>query len=105
MADITVVVEAVRAEARKWFKLSDRMRPVAATTEGLGLDASAFFIGDANVALHHRVYSSYQEFMAGALRGAVEEFDQIGTVLLKIADSYDRAEAVAELNLQKTWTK
>lgn len=104
MADVVVITEAVRNEAKKWFAFSDRMEPIARAAEGLTLDVSAFFIGDANAVVHDRAYDGFQAYMVNVLRGAVTEFDQIGAALNKVADAYDAADAVVSLNLNQVWT-
>lgn len=104
MADISVVIEAVRNEAKKWFRFSDQMEPINAAAEGLDLDMSAFFIGDVNVGPHDQAYDGFHSYMVNILRGAVTEFDQIGVALNKVADAYDEADAVVSLNLNEIWT-
>jgi hypothetical protein len=103
MSKVTVVTEAVRAEARKWKKLSDQAAPVKVAADGLTLAQTAFFIGDANAAIHAQVYASFQGFMANILSGAVTEFEQLGGALDKVADAYDNADALVDLNLDKIY--
>ena len=105
MSQVTVITEAVRDEAKKWFSFADRVEPVKAAAESLTLDISAFFIGDANAAMHHRAYSTYQEYMVHILGGAVTEFEQMAAALNKIADAYDDADEIASLNLNQIWSR
>lgn len=105
MSEVTVVTEAVRDEAKKWFDFADRTEPVRAAAEELSLDVTAFFIGDVNASLHHRAYQGYQAYMVNILRGAVSQFEQVGEALNTIADAYDQADAVAALDLNEVWTR
>jgi hypothetical protein len=102
---VAVVTQAVRDEARKWFGLADETQPVRVAASELTLDVSAFFIGDVNAAMHHRAYEGYQAYMVNVLRGAVEQFDLAGAALNKIADEYDRADAVVAVDLNAVWTR
>ncbi|WP_341720635.1 hypothetical protein QQG74_13570 [Micromonospora sp. FIMYZ51] len=104
MEEVTVITEAVRDEGGKWLRLSDRVEAVKTVADQLHLDASAFFIGDANVALHSAAYRDFHSFMVGILGGAVTEFEQIGAALRQIADEYDRADAVISLDLNQIYT-
>jgi hypothetical protein len=103
MTKVTVVTDAVRAEARKWRQLSDQVAPVKQAVDGLTLAQSAFFIGDANAALHAEVYAGFQRFLATVIGGAVTEFEQLGGALDKVADAYDNADAVVDLNLDQIY--
>jgi hypothetical protein len=50
-----------------------------------------------------QAYYQYQAFMEDILRGAVVEFEQLGKALNKVADAYDDAERVIELDLDKIY--
>jgi hypothetical protein len=105
MAEVTVITAAVRAEAKKWQELSDKAAPIKAAVDGLTLSASAFFIGeDWTPTVHAEAYQGFQHFMAGILAGGVAEFDQLGAALNKIADAYDNADDVVELDLNDIYS-
>jgi uncharacterized protein YukE len=103
MSDITVITESVRKEATKWRRLADQVEPIRGAVQSATLGATAFFIGDGNAAAHHQAYYQYQAFMEDILRGAVVEFEQLGKALNKVADAYDDAERVIELDLDKIY--
>lgn len=102
--ELNVIVSALRDEARKWQGLSDSVAPIKTVVEGLHLSPSAFFIGDANVALHSQAYNGFQSFMVTILGGAVTEFDQLGTALNNIADIYDEADQVIAVDLNRVYS-
>ncbi len=104
MQELNVITDAVRDEAGKWLTLSDRVAAVKTAAEQLHLDASAFFIGDANTLIHSVAYRDFHTFIVGVLGGAVVEFEQIGDALRRIADEYDRADAVVSLDLNKIYS-
>lgn len=104
MAEVTVISSAVRDEANKWRELSDQMAVIRSATDRLTLSASAFFIGDANAAVHSMAYDGFQSFMSTVLGGAVTEFEQVGTALDRIADAYDTADEIASLDLNRIYT-
>jgi hypothetical protein len=104
MSQVTVITGALRYEARKWRQLADRLAPVKSTVDSLGLSVSAFFIGDVNAVVHSQAYDQFQSFMASVLTDGVIEFEQVGMALDKIADAYDRADKIAELDLQQIYS-
>ncbi|MFG2062707.1 hypothetical protein ACGFIK_14950 [Micromonospora sp. NPDC048871] len=104
MQEVSVITEAVRDEGGKWLRLSDRAQLIKLAADQLHLDASAFFIGDANVVLHSAAYRDFHRFLVGVLGGAVTEFEQIGDALRRIADEYDDADAVISLDLNQIYT-
>jgi hypothetical protein len=104
MAEVTVITAAVRDEAKKWRDLSDQLAPVKATTDGLVLSLSAFFIGDVNAGLHSEAYEGFRSFMSTVLAGGVTEFEQVGDALDKIADAYDAADDIAALDLNQIYS-
>ncbi|MGA3541043.1 hypothetical protein ACK8GE_17315 [Micromonosporaceae bacterium DT194] len=103
MDELNVITDALRDERVKWLGLSDDMATVKGTAQQLHLDASAFFIGDANTVIHWQAYRSFQEFMVSVLDGAAVEFEQIGEALRRIADAYDRADEVVSLDLNSIY--
>jgi uncharacterized protein YukE len=104
MSEVTVVTEAVRSEAQKWRRLADQVQPIKTAVDDAGLDVSAFFIGDANAAMHAAVYRQYKEFISSVLAGGVTEFEQIGGALDRIADAYDNADQIVSLDFNKIYT-
>ncbi|WP_018218102.1 hypothetical protein [Salinispora vitiensis] len=104
MQELNVITEAIYNEGGKWFKLADQAANIKRAVEGLELDDSAFFIGDANALLHSDAYRKFQSFLAGVLGGAAPEFEQIGEALRRMADEYDRADEVISLKLNQIYT-
>jgi hypothetical protein len=104
MDELNVITDALRDEGRKWLALSDDVATIKAAAEQLTLAQSAFFIGDANAAVHHAAYRDFHSFMVSVLSGAVTEFEQIGQVLGRIADEYERADEVISLDLNKIYS-
>ncbi|GGU49746.1 hypothetical protein [Lentzea flava] len=115
MTGFQVVTSALRAEAGKWDELSYRMAPVHRAVEGLTLSPLAFTALDA-VSLAGfslglptapeqlaRSYEEVRAFIANLLLDAEEEFSEVGDTLIKIADTYDEAEDVIELDLDQTY--
>ncbi|MBQ0992159.1 hypothetical protein PSH03_001351 [Micromonospora sp. PSH03] len=99
MPDIEVLTEALRDEGVRWRRLSDRMADVRQAASQLELAPTAFFIGDANMAIHSTSYDSFHSFMLDVISGAVVEFEQIAGALDRVANAYDRADAVVDLDL------
>lgn len=104
MKELNVITDAVRDEGGKWLTLSDRIAAIKTAAEQLDLDASAFFIGDANTLIHSMAYRDFHAFMVEVLGGAVVEFEQVGEALRRIADEYDRADEIISLDLNKIYT-
>ena len=104
MAEVTVITEALHAEANKWRTLSDLLRPAKTAVDGLTLGTFAFFVGDLNAGSHAKVYEEYRQYMARLLSQGQVEFDQLGQALDKTADEYDEADEIAELNLNDVYT-
>ena len=104
MAEVGVITSALRNEANKWHDLSDQIAPVKSSVDGLTLSVTAFYVGDLNAGVHAVYYEAYRSFMAKVLAQGQVEFEQVGDALAKIADKYDEADAVAELNLNDIYT-
>jgi hypothetical protein len=104
MPEVGVITSALRNEGKKWRDLSDKAAPIKSTVDGLTLSWTAFYVGDANAQAHASVYAGYLSFMSTLLGGAVTEFEQLGNALDKIADEYDKADAVVELDLNKVYS-
>ncbi|MEU7923264.1 hypothetical protein [Micromonospora zamorensis] len=99
MDELNVITDALRTEGGKWLQLSDSVAAIKGATERLSLDASAFYIGDANAGVHSAAYRDFQAFMVGILTGAATEFEQFGEALRRVADAYDQADEVISLDL------
>ncbi|SDC85530.1 hypothetical protein [Actinokineospora iranica] len=106
-----VVTQKLREEAKVWQQHADDARPIVQAVAGAYLSPSAFFVGDlttlgagiANAELEAGQYEEFRIFMATLLLGAIVEFDQIDMTLRTIADEYEKAEAVVELDLDKVF--
>ena len=99
MDELNVITDALRAEGSKWLNLSDSVAAVKGAAEHLTLDPSAFYIGDANVAVHSAAYRDFHTFIVTVLAGATVEFEQMGEALRQVADAYDRADEMVSLDL------
>ncbi|MEU1249196.1 hypothetical protein [Micromonospora arida] len=103
MVALNVITDSLRDEAGKWLTLSDQVAAIKVAAEQLGLDPSAFFIGDANAQFHSLAYNDFHTFMVAVLNGAVTEFEQVGKALRHMADEYDRADEIVSLDLNKIY--
>ena len=103
MAGITAVTSAIRDEATKWRWLAIQIDVVHQAANSLTLGPAAFFVGDATTELHAYSYDELQRFMTRVLHEAASEFDQVAAALLTIADRYDEAEQVIDLDLDKIY--
>jgi hypothetical protein len=104
LSEVSFVTSAIRDEAKKWRQLADQLAPIETAVEGLGLSAAAFFIGDLNAGTHSQYYNSYQQFMEKILGQGVVEFEQLAGALDRMANAYDHANAVIELDLNDIYT-
>ena len=113
MAGYQVITQALRNESPKWDEFAERAKQVAGQVASTNLDTSAFFVGDASLLgmtnilraeLHRDAYERFRSFVESALRGAETEFPQIGCVLIEIANRYDQAEQLIELDLNQTYS-
>lgn len=103
MDELNVITDALRDERVKWLGLADDMAAIRDSAQQLNLDATAFFIGDANTLIHWKAYQDFQNFMVSVLGGASVEFEQIGEALRRIADEYDRADEIISLDLNSIY--
>lgn len=111
MAGYQVITAALRAEAPKWDEFAVEAASIRGAVESADLGLLAFFVGDPvtlgialDAGVHKRAYDGFQSYMESVLRGAETEFGQIGDALIKIADAYDKAEEVCELNLNEIYS-
>jgi hypothetical protein len=93
---IEVAVDGIRAEAKKWFELSDRMSGVASQTANQRLEMSAFAVtdltGPVTAADLKSAYDKMQHWLDNLFRQAGTEFEHFGEALKKVADWYERAD-------------
>jgi hypothetical protein len=105
VAEVGVITSALRNEANKWRQLADLIAPITSSVEGLTLNVTAFYVGDLNAGVHAACYEAYRSFMAKILGEGQVEFEQVGDALATIADKYDEADHVAELNLNDIYSE
>lgn len=110
MTGYKVITEALRAEAPKWDDFAELVGPIRDSVHDTFLGVPAFFCGDPvtlgfdiNAALHQNAYEDYRIFMENLLTGAVEEFAQLADALVKVAEKYEAAEKIIELDIDKIW--
>ncbi len=109
MAGYEVVTQDLRDEAKLWQEKADRAEPIVRAVRDAYLTETAFFVGDlatlgvglATAALEASQYEDFRAFIEKCLTGAVTEFNQIDHALRAIADEYERAESVTEIDLRK----
>jgi hypothetical protein len=104
MPGYTVVTEALGQESGKWINLADSMGVVRAATERMTLEATAFFIGDANTVPHYMAYQQFQTTMTSLLSEGETAFLGVSQVLREIQNRYDNAEDVIELDLNEVFS-
>ena len=113
MAGYQVITQALRNESPKWDEFAERAKQVLGQVVASNLEISAFFVGDPSALalvgtlrseLHRESYEHFRSFVESALRGAETEFPQIGDVLIDIANRYDEAEQLIELDLNQTYS-
>lgn len=101
MSEKTVEVEAIRAEAKKWTHVADRMSGIDDKVKDLELDGSAFLVPTTAVALiagledaymMHSAYASFHSHVHRLTGEATTEFDRMNKALLRIADAYEQNE-------------
>jgi hypothetical protein len=102
----TVVLAAVKAEVGRWDELAERVAPVHSSVQGAHLGLTAFFVADpsamvglANVdgKAHADAYNHFVTVMENLLAGAKTEFPQIAGAVTKIANAYEAAEKIVEI--------
>ena len=115
MADFQVVTAIVRKEAAKWDEFADEIGPVRDAIASMTLEPLAFFVLDAitfaTIPLRlpappeelARSYEDMRSFIEKLLGEAQTEFAEIAGALVKIADTYEQAEAVVELELDNLY--
>lgn len=102
---VTVVTSALRAEAKKWASISDRLMPIADAAINAGLSKSAFFPAPPwDASAHSGAYNNFQQSMTDVLYEGVTECAQMSLVLKEIADNYDVSDEDAAQNLDKIYS-
>jgi hypothetical protein len=106
MSDKVVVVRAaLNAESGKWTELAGKLQPIADATKGLDLGPLAFFAGPGlDFAAHSNAYNKFQDAVAKVLGEGVTEFQQLATVLTKIAANWDESDEKAAQDLDKIYS-
>jgi hypothetical protein len=94
---IEVAADGLRAEAKKWFAMSDRMAEVATLAAGQNLELSAFAVTDITgpvtaFDLQHG-YDKMHVWLTELFRQAVGEFESLGEALNTCADWYETTDA------------
>jgi hypothetical protein len=87
-----VVLEALRTAGDRWHTLSKDMVPIRNDVADLGLDVSAFYIGDLSAGPHHNAYEEFRTFMVDVLSGAISQFGLIGDALVEAARRYEQTD-------------
>ncbi|MFC0007726.1 hypothetical protein [Micromonospora siamensis] len=108
-AKVQVATEAIRAEAVKWRKLSDRMQTVARTTGDQNLSPLAFvvpdpLIGGVSATDLQSAYEKMHSQLTTLFTDAATEFDQFAGALNRNADWYEHAEEDNVANFDKIWS-
>jgi hypothetical protein len=102
---VSVEPEAVRQEANRWINLADDMGSVLASIEThLWLGPTAFFIGNLTEVVHYPAYVELFNNMVTRTGGAEIEFELIGIVLRKIADSYEETDQISGEQIDQLYT-
>jgi|RhiMethySRZTD1v2_1073278.scaffolds.fasta_scaffold2145415_1 hypothetical protein len=107
MTTVTIVTEAVRAEATKWGKLHDDLAPLVTAVDNLDLNVTAFWIGEPgeiNATIYSSAYNEFQAWLIKVLKAGVVEWGQIQTTLNRIANEYDKQDKIVEIDLEKFYS-
>jgi hypothetical protein len=98
--EVSLVLDSLHAEARKWRKLSDDMGAVRGDAAMLELYSSAFFFADiVSVQGHTDAYREFHDWYVQLLSDATVEFEEIAVALDKSADAYADADTRASVDL------
>ncbi|MEO3745963.1 type VII secretion target [Plantactinospora sp. B5E13] len=107
--EIRIAADAIREEANKFYKLSERMGKVRETTAALPLPQSSFLIadpatGEVTAADLKDTYDRMHGKLTMLFQQATEQFELFGDALRRAADSYERTDAESAVNLKEIWT-
>ena len=106
---VQVATDGLRAEAKKWHGLSDRITVVSTNARNQALQASAFAVTDALTGAVTATdlkagYDQMYAWLTSLFRQAAVEFDQMGDALRKNADWYEHADANSAQNFDSIAT-
>lgn len=94
---IQVATEGLRAEAKKWYGLSQRMDVVSSNAANQALSVAAFVVTDLTGGVTavdlKSGYDKMHDWITSLFKQAAVEFDSMGDALKKNADWYERADA------------
>lgn len=97
---VTVSLDALRADADQWAAAAATMAAAAATADGQQVDPSAFsFAGQAAAA----AYEDLRVKTAGLIHQGAARFDSIAGALRASADAYEADEAAGAHRLQNVY--
>lgn len=88
--DITIALDALRAEADSWTGAADELRSASTALGALALPLAAFSFNGAVVAGH---YEALRSKTAARLAAGAANADDIATALRLSADAYEAEEA------------
>jgi hypothetical protein len=103
-AEVVVVIQAVRDEAKRWADLKPVLEQLHAAVDALDLAPSAFWIGPSGLLderTYAQMYAVFRLYLLEILKGGAVEFGQLSQALNKIAEEYDRTDQIGKLNLNK----
>jgi hypothetical protein len=101
---VEVDPEAVRDEKKIWTELAGKMLDIQRAVARLDLGVTAFFIGNFTELLYHPAYSKYWDMTNDRLWQAEGEFELIGKVLERIAESYEETDELSADEVGKLYT-
>ncbi|OJF10315.1 type VII secretion target [Couchioplanes caeruleus] len=103
--NIQVAADGIRAEAKKWYDLSDRMTTVSNAAKDQTLTVGAFVVTDISgvvtAADLSSAYNQMHTWLNGLFSQAVDEFDKFGKALMQIADWYEESDENSAQNFDE----
>jgi hypothetical protein len=97
---ITVALDALRADADGWAAVADTMRTAATTAGVQKLDPAAFSFAGQTAAVS---YEKLRDKMATLLAQAARNFDCVAAALRTSADAYEADEAAGVHRMQNIY--
>lgn len=111
-----VITEALRKEAERWDGIAADTEPVNAFIASAKMGVTAFLMVSPSAIgrllsmdtlleapIQHSAYEEFRSTMEELTRGAITEFGQIGDALIKMANKYDEAEEICELEFSEIY--
>jgi hypothetical protein len=100
---VQVAADGLRAEAKKWHGLADRMNAVSSAARNQSLQITAFVVTDplTGVVTAADLKSGYDkmfDWLNALVQQAAVEFDRMGDALHKNAEWYEHADADSAQN-------